>query len=106
MIAPVGRIVALDGDDLPDLPPADLARFRDAFSWLSTLTGPRRDLDVFLLALPEYAAELDEAERRALQPLRDLLETARAREHERLLAELHSERFLGFRRDWRAFRLR
>jgi len=87
------------------LPPADLARFRDAFAWLSTLTSPRRDLDVFLLVLPEHAAGLEADERAALEPFRQLLEVERAREHQRLLAELRSERFQGFRRDWRAFLL-
>jgi CHAD domain-containing protein len=85
------------------LPPADLARFRDAFSWLSTVTGPQRDLDVFLLALPGYAAELDAGGRAALRPFQELLEAERAAEHARLLQALESERFAGFRRDWRLF---
>jgi CHAD domain-containing protein len=85
------------------LPAADLARFRDAFSWLSTITSPRRDLDVFLLALPGHAAGLEAATRAALEPFWQLLRTERAREHERLLQELRSERFAGFRRDWRGF---
>jgi CHAD domain-containing protein len=85
------------------LPPADLARFRDAFSWLSTVTSPQRDLDVFLLALPGYAAELDAGGRAALRPFQELLEAERAAEHDRLLQALGSERFAGFRRDWRLF---
>lgn len=85
------------------LPAADLARFREAFSWLSTITSPRRDLDVFLLALPGHAACLEADARTALEPFWQLLRTERAREHDRLLQELSSERFAGFRRDWRAF---
>jgi CHAD domain-containing protein len=85
------------------LPPADLARFRDAFSWLSTATSPQRDLDVFLLALPQYASVLQPTARRALEPFRQLLEADRAREHAHLLQELRSTRFAAFRRDWRAF---
>jgi CHAD domain-containing protein len=85
------------------LPAADLARFRDAFSWLSTITSPRRDLDVFLLALPGHAAGLEAATRTALEPFWQLLRTERTREHERLLQELRSERFADFRRDWRSF---
>jgi CHAD domain-containing protein len=85
------------------LPPAELARFRSAFSWLSVLTGPQRDLDVFLLALPDYASALEARPRTALEPLQRLLEAERERVHRHLVQELRSERFAAFQREWRAF---
>ena len=36
-------------------PPAELARFRTEFRWLQEVTGPSRDLDVYLLEFDEFA---------------------------------------------------
>lgn len=48
------------------------ARFRSDFSWLGATTGPARDLDVLLLELPAYQAELP-SEQAQLAPLVDYL---------------------------------
>lgn len=85
------------------LPAARLRRFRGEFAWLSRVTGPRRDLDVFLLDLERFGAGLDAAERVALEPFRERLRAARAFEHARLLEALAAPRFRNFCADWRAF---
>jgi CHAD domain-containing protein len=84
--------------------PADaVGRFRVAFSWLGKLTGPARDLDVYLLEMPRYRAGLPEAVRDDLAPLERFLERHCLLEHERLAAELGSERYRALIEGWTGF---
>ena len=53
--------------------PSRLAPFRKEFAWLGEVTGPLRDLDVYLLTLPDYRSELPVASRHDLDPLEQLL---------------------------------
>lgn len=82
------------------LPEPVSARFRKEFAWLGEITGPLRDLDVALLAFPDYQACLPAAQREDLLPLRDLLET-RQREARRLLSRrLVGKRYRQLVEEW------
>ena len=84
------RSVLAQGGDVLD--PEGRDRFRDEFRWLGATTSPTRDLDVWLLTLPELAAGIDEALAPELAPLRALLVRHQRREHRRLVRALDSDR--------------
>jgi CHAD domain-containing protein len=73
-------------------PPDDLARFRAEFKWLQAVTGPSRDLDVYLLEFDQFAATLPVEQRRDLEPLRKLLRNRRRLERRRMVTALRSQR--------------
>jgi len=82
-------------------PAADVARFRVDLGWLARLTGPVRDLDVFLLELERAAGE--DPALAALQPVIDELRARRDEEHLRLVEGLDSSRAAEALREWEAF---
>jgi CHAD domain-containing protein len=84
-------------------PPDDVRHFKREFRWLGGVTGPTRDLDVYLLKIPEYRAALEERQRADLDPLIDLLQERQREAHQRLVAELDSPRFDALMREWTAF---
>jgi CHAD domain-containing protein len=84
-------------------PARELPRFKRTFAWLSRCTGVQRDLDVMLLAFPQFQHMVPGSMRSALAPLRSLLEERRAAAHAELVRELRSRRFRTFLRDWRRF---
>lgn|GEM_PF-71159 len=77
--------------------------FKARFAWLQQVTGPVRDLDVYLLDFPTLRDSLPEAMRDGLEPLRDWLIGHYAEEQAKLAEALKSPRFQALRRDWRAF---
>jgi CHAD domain-containing protein len=85
------------------LPERSRARFRRELRWLGQLSGPARDLDVYLLGLDERCAELAGAARAGIGPLRRRLELQRAASHERLARALCSRRTRRLLGDWEAF---
>jgi CHAD domain-containing protein len=85
------------------LPAAGLERFRPEFAWLGVVTGPRRDLDVFLLRFESYRGSLPEAFREALEPLRRFLEAHQRSEQRRLVEALAAPRYRQLKKDWAAF---
>jgi CHAD domain-containing protein len=85
------------------LPPATAARFAREFAWLQELTGPARDLDVFVLEIPALGLLLPARARRSLGPLARLLEKKRRAAHVELARALDAERFARLKRDWREF---
>jgi CHAD domain-containing protein len=87
------------------LPPATTARFTREFAWLQELTGPCRDLDVFVLELPGLARLLPARSRRSLGPLARLLERRRRAAHADLVRGMELPRFARLLVDWRAFLL-
>ena len=60
------------------LPDDVVADFKQRFAWLGQVTGPTRDLDVFLLELPRYRASLPASMRGDLDGLEEHLRTAHA----------------------------
>ncbi len=75
--------------------PEPLARFRAEFRWLQQVTGPSRDLDVYVLELADSPPGLD--------PLRELLLERRRRERRRMVRALRSDRMTTLLADWGAF---
>ena len=85
------------------LPQATVDDFKARFAWLQQVTGPVRDLDVYLLDLPQLKAELPPSLRDDLDPLRDWLTAHYDAEQQALARALDGERFKALLRDWRAF---
>ncbi len=84
-------------------PKRSVKRFRREFSWLGKLTGPVRDLDVYLLQIPEYQASLPAHVRADLAPLAEYLNAQRDAARGRLLRGLGSHRYQQLIRGWEAF---
>jgi len=84
------------------LPASVVSPFSLEFKWLGTVTGPCRDLDVFLLAMDihRHRSRIDDG---ALDPLEDLLREKRRREHGLVCAALQSERFQRLVEGWGRF---
>ncbi|MCP3961073.1 MAG: CHAD domain-containing protein [bacterium] len=74
-------------------PEADLARFKSELRWLGGLTGPTRDLDVYLLKMDDYKAELPAAVREDLAPLSEYLVGEQRRAQRRMARSLGSDRY-------------
>jgi CHAD domain-containing protein len=87
------------------LPPATAARFAGEFAWVQELSGPARDLDVYVLELPALGLLLPARARRSLGPLARLLERRRLAAHADLVRGLDSPRFTRLLSDWRTFLL-
>jgi CHAD domain-containing protein len=85
------------------LPAPVLERFRPEFAWLGEITGPTRDLDVFLLRYEDYRESLPEEFRDALEPLGRFLEAHQRSEQSRLDGELTSPRYRQLKKEWSAF---
>ncbi len=88
----------LAGDALPD---GMAARFRPEFKWLSDLTTPTRDLDVYLLGFSGMAASLIAATADELEPFHEYLRRNRAAAQRLLARGLRSARFSRLGREWR-----
>jgi CHAD domain-containing protein len=73
---------------------------REGFGWLGEITGPARDLDVYLLRWADYTAPLTEEDRTSLDVVRAVLETRRRVAHDRLAEELRSERARALLDGW------
>lgn len=84
-------------------PPEARRRFADEFRWLGRLTGPKRDLDVYLETMPTYRAMLPDADHAALGPLVAFLEHQRSAAQAELVAGLGSARHRELLERWQAF---
>ncbi|MGR8935387.1 MAG: CHAD domain-containing protein [Gammaproteobacteria bacterium] len=77
--------------------------YREFFSWLGQITGPVRDLDVYLLNFEDYKTGLPEAMREDLNPLYEFL-THKQRQAQFELAEyLQALRYKQGMADWEKF---
>ena len=65
---------------------------REGFAWLGRLTGPARDLDVYLIEWASYTGPLGADVGSSLAPVRMLLEQRRAEAHVELERALRSKR--------------
>lgn len=92
----LGQVRRVFPDDL-------VTHFKGEFAWLQEVTGPVRDLDVYLLEFDAYQQALHPALRPDLEPLRTYLHLHYAERQGELVAALDSERFSRLREDWRAF---
>lgn len=78
-------------------------RFRDEFRWVGKVTGPVRDLDVYLAHLPGYRTRLPADAAAALEPFRRFLLQRRRLEQRRSSRRLDSLRLQRLLHDWREF---
>ncbi len=92
-------LAQLEGVFAPDA----AARFHREFKWLGSVTGAVRDLDVYLLKMDEYRANLPADAAEALAPLNAFLRRHRSAERRRLVAALRSRRYAKLVENWRAF---
>jgi CHAD domain-containing protein len=84
-------------------PPEQLARFRVELRWLQQITGPARDLDVYVLDFDELRSGLAEPVRSDLEPLLRVLRDRRTVAHRDMVWALRSDRALELRAQWPAF---
>jgi CHAD domain-containing protein len=84
-------------------PMAVVAHFKEEFAWLQQITGPVRDLDVYLLDFAAYRQSLPAPLGADLEPLRDFLLARYAAEQRRLAHALAADRFTRLMADWRSF---
>jgi CHAD domain-containing protein len=84
-------------------PREPLARWRTEFRWLQQVTGPARDLDVYVLDFDEFRNALPEAFRADLEPLLTVLRTRRLIARREMARELRSERATSLLSGWKAF---
>jgi CHAD domain-containing protein len=82
------------------LPESVVADFKQRFAWLGQVTGPVRDLDVFLLELPRYRASLPGSMATDLDALEEHLHIAHGKEQASLKRELESARMYKLLDDW------
>lgn len=85
------------------LPLGEVRQFQDEFKWLGTVTGPVRDLDVYLLMTDQYQAMLPEELHPGLSTFFKVLESQRKKDLRRMKNELQSERFDQLMEGWQQF---
>jgi len=77
--------------------------YKTRFAWLQQITGPVRDLDVYLLDFPHLRDSLPAPLRPHLDPLRDHILAHYDSTQSQLAVELAGGRFRTLLKDWRAF---
>ena len=85
------------------LPDEDSKQFRREFSWLGDVTGPTRDLDVYLLKMSGYRSMVPDTLERHLDPLHEHLRECQRTEQRKLVDALESQRYRKLVRDWSHF---
>ncbi len=84
------------------LPSSLREHFGDELRWLAGITGPTRDLDVYILEWDRYTAELTDPSRDALEPVLKHLRDHRRRAHAEFVAALRSDRASTLLDTWTA----
>lgn len=78
-----------------------ISPFNAEFKWLGAVTGPLRDLDVYLLEMPATRAVLPNEVADDLDPLLSLIRAERSQAHRDLARSLRSARFRQLVTHWR-----
>ncbi|MGD8909871.1 MAG: CHAD domain-containing protein, partial [Chromatiales bacterium] len=81
--------------------PLELEPFKEGFGWIGKVTGPMRDMDVYLLQFPEYKASLPPAVQTDLDPFYDFLLKHQREAHQTLVKKLNSPHFRKLMKSWR-----
>jgi CHAD domain-containing protein len=82
-------------------PARRLAYFKREFYWLGQITGPARDLDVYLLKFDAYRQALPKVMQKHIASFHVFLERHWKIEHARLCRELDSKRYQKLIKEWR-----
>ncbi|NOT85731.1 MAG: CHAD domain-containing protein [Methylococcaceae bacterium] len=77
------------------LPQNKLNYFAEFFSWLGQITGPVRDIDVYLLNFQQFKKSLPVSIREDLNPLRDYLYAKQQSAYQQLAKQLQSPRYIN-----------
>ncbi len=85
------------------LEPSISSRFKDDFRYLGQITGPVRDLDVYLLMEDNYKARLPEHLQEGLYFFFEDLAEKRAREQKKLIRALKGPRYRTITNDWQDY---
>ncbi len=85
------------------LPPDVLECYRPAFKWLGNITGPTRDLDVYLLKFGTYQSWVPARVQEDLEPLRDFLTVHQRQAQRRMVKALDSPRYRALMDGWQRF---
>jgi len=85
------------------LPKTAVKLFGEEFSWLGRITGPKRDLDVYLLKMEDYKSLLPKGVRKDLTPLYEFLKERQQEEHRLLVDALDSEKYRQLVQNWQQF---
>ncbi len=89
---------------IKDILPANInAYYADFFSWLGLITGPTRDLDVYLLNFERYKNSLPASIREDLDPLYDFLLTKQQKAQKELAKKLRSSKYLSTLSEWEQY---
>ncbi|TAN67102.1 MAG: CHAD domain-containing protein [Methylobacter sp.] len=84
--------------------PANIsAYYSDFFSWLGQMTGPTRDLDVYLLNFERYKSSLPASTREDLNPLYDFLLAKQQKSQKELAKKLQSAMYLSTLAEWEQY---
>ncbi|MCI5211806.1 MAG: CHAD domain-containing protein, partial [Candidatus Electrothrix sp. ATG2] len=83
------------------LEPKVTARFKKEFRYLGKVTGPVRDLDVYLLMEDDYKARLPDHLQKGLRYFFDDLTAQRKKEQEKLVQALQSSQYKTIIKDWK-----
>ncbi len=78
-------------------------RYREDFGWLGEITGPARDLDVYVLGWDDYVAPLAASGTSSLDRVLKELEARRRQAHADLAAALRSEVCRNVLESWQAW---
>ncbi len=84
-------------------PAAEVEKYKSRMAWVGQVTGPTRDMDVYLLGFDSYRAFLPEQFREDLKPLHDFLENHRQMEHGAMVKKLNSPHFRSMMKEFRTF---
>ncbi len=85
------------------LPASATDHFKERFAWLGQVTGPTRDMHVYLLGFDDYRDSLPRQYQGDLEPLRAFLIAHQKLEHGQLVERLASPEFEELIRQWRDF---
>ena len=89
---------------IPDVfPPEITAHYKEAFARFGQRTNLLRDLDVYLLAEPDYRAMLPDALRTSIDPLFDHLRAQRRQALKEVIDNLESMPYASMMEAWAAF---
>lgn len=84
--------------------PATLQRFKREFAWLGSVTGPVRDLDVYLLKFDDYRTAIPAELRGDLEPLHRFLHYKQQQEQSQQLAvQLQGKRYRRLKQQWQRY---
>jgi CHAD domain-containing protein len=85
------------------LPKPRISRFSREFAWLGRVTGPTRDMDVYILTFGAYQRRLPLELREDLVPLYEFLLRHKKMEHARMVKVLDTVRYKRLKKDWKKF---